>query len=274
MWLRCGDSEGVLVFVHGRGSNCRDAWLYENKKDNTKTCYWPNLIASDRRFKDISIYLAGYDTGRDTGPYGTEHCATDILAALQRERDDDPRCAVMDKKKITFVCHSMGGNVVRYLLERNYEAFTRKQVGLVLISSPSYGSIYATFLNLMSWFLLWFLRNEQHRQLGWGTSFLRGLDERFKELRDKKRIRFLYGVEFCETHVSICCKWIQVPRVVTPKSAWRYFYAPQYISRTSHRTISKPRSPNDDVHVKLYDFLRQHNLLPRDRADKIYLGKL
>ena len=48
---------------------------------------------------------------------------------------------------IIFVCHSMGGIVTRYLLEANHHEFGEKNVGLVLIASPSYGAKLANNLN-------------------------------------------------------------------------------------------------------------------------------
>src|SRR5256885_1959767 len=77
----------------------------------------------------------------------------------------------------TLVCHSMGGIVVRQMLDTKIDTFRNKSVGLVLIASPSYGSRLAN--NVES--LIRFYRHRQAAQLKWGNDSLEELDARFRD---------------------------------------------------------------------------------------------
>ena len=248
----------MLVFVHGVLSNSNSCWLYKDKSDPKKNCYWPDLIASDSRFNDISIYLAGYYTAPDSGPYDIRSCADEVFAALKRTGTDG-HPPVMAKKKIIFVCHSMGGIVTRYLLEANHHEFREKTVGLVLIASPSYGATLANNLdNIVASF-----NQYQGIQLQWGSWSLRDLDDRFKELKEKKRIPNLCGIELYENHFILHWKWFPVfsrKLVVSKESAGRYFGAAKQLANTDHFSCCKPRDSSDLVHQYLLDFLSENGL--------------
>ena len=110
----------------------------------------------------------------------------------------------MDKKKITFVCHSMGGVVARYLLCEQRDAFKDKQVGIVLIASPSYGSPLARSLDEV----IYLYNHMQGTQLNWGSETLKDLDQRFRNLKESGNIPNLSGVEFFEERFVIRWKWL------------------------------------------------------------------
>jgi len=258
-WFRYNDSDAVLVFVHGVLSDSRSTWLYTVPEDCSAHRYWPALIASDRRFKGIAIYLAGYHTATDIAAYEVGDCANEVFGALRREVGGCP--PVMGKAKITFVCHSMGGIVVRRVLVEREAEFKEKQVGLVLIASPSIGSGIANWLD----YWLWLYNHEQGRQLRWGNEELVDLDKKFKELVDQKRVPELSGVEFFENRFIFHRKWLPAPGkvlVVDKESAVRYFPDPKQIPGSDHYSISKPNGIDHLSHVFLFDFLRDNDLLP------------
>jgi hypothetical protein len=85
LWFRYNESDSVLVFLHGVLSESRSCWLYECKGHPERNCYWPELVESDSRFQDISIYLAGYYTASDSGAYKIRNCADEVLAAMKRK---------------------------------------------------------------------------------------------------------------------------------------------------------------------------------------------
>ena len=60
LWYHYCDSDAVLVFVHGVLSDSRNCWLHDEA--GGALAYWPELVASDARFKNVGIYLAGYHT--------------------------------------------------------------------------------------------------------------------------------------------------------------------------------------------------------------------
>jgi triacylglycerol esterase/lipase EstA (alpha/beta hydrolase family) len=129
----------------------------------------------------ISRCISAVIIQRRSGPYEIRNCADEVFAALTLT-DVDGHPPVMEKEKITFVCHSRGGIVARYLLEANQRKFETKQVGLVLIASPSNGSKLAnTLQNLITVF-----NRQQGVQLRWGNWSLTDLDDRFRELKENR----------------------------------------------------------------------------------------
>ena len=257
VWYEYNDSEDVVVFVHGFFSESAGAWLYENKLDHTKDQFWPDLIRSDARLANPSLFLGGYHSTLDSGNYGFDNCADELFSALQRQ-DEQGHPPVMEKPGIVFVCHSMGGIVVRYVLERHREAFASKRVGLVLIASPSYGSAHA---DRLAW-LAALYNQEQGLHLKWGDALLQDLDSRFKDLVDSRTIRDLVGVEACENYFILHRKWFPDKSiVVTEESAGRYFGAAKMLRGTNHFTAIKPNGLRHPTHELIVDFWRRYNFL-------------
>src|SRR5258708_24542802 len=85
VWYRYSESDAVLVFIHGVLSNSRDCWIYQDKEQPEHQCYWPELIASDSRFRNIGIFLGGYFTGPDATTYDIRNCADQIYSSLKLE---------------------------------------------------------------------------------------------------------------------------------------------------------------------------------------------
>jgi hypothetical protein len=133
-WYLDRKTDAVIVFVHGIFSDSRECWLHVDRQDPSKNRYWPAIIEADARFKEASVYMGGYYTALDSGPYEIRNCADELFRAMKR-KDDDDSLPVMSRDRILFVCHSTGGIVVRYLLESNAEEFRNKREVLLLIES-------------------------------------------------------------------------------------------------------------------------------------------
>jgi tetratricopeptide (TPR) repeat protein len=257
LWYHHTGGDAVLVFVHGLLSDSRGCWLHD---DGSTPIYWPDLIETDARFGDIALYLAGYYTEVDSGDFPIQQCAQQVYSYL-RTPDAQGRPPVMDKHRIVFVCHSMGGIVARYLLCEHHEAFREKRVGIVLIASPSYGSQLARSLNEV----VYLYNHAQGTQLKWGSAILRDLDQRFKNLKESGRIPHLFGVELFENRFVVRSKWLPLfarTKVVTEESAARYFGYAKQIGGSDHSSISKPKASSDAVHQYLLEFLLDKDLLP------------
>ena len=265
LWYHWNGSDTVFVFVHGIFSDSRSSWYHEDGKNPERSCFWPELVRTDKRFGDPSIYLAGYYTDFDSGPYEIRNCAEEIHSALTRP-DRNCREPVMAKRRIIFICHSTGGIVGRYLIENYADDFARKRVGLVLIASPSYGAKWADRLALLSKLY----KQRLGRQLCWGNWSLRDLDARFKNLvNERKRIPGLSGIEACENHFIVSGpflpfiparfrKFIPLMRnrsiLVSEESAGRYFGAPTLLRATDHFSAVKPSDVGHPSHQLLVDF--------------------
>jgi pimeloyl-ACP methyl ester carboxylesterase len=258
-WFKYYDKDSVMVFVHGVLSSSKTCWLSEGKHDKQVASYWPQIVAQDKRFGGTSIYLGGYHTDIDSGPYEVRNCVDELFSALNRH--DGQKRAPMAFEKICFVCHSMGGIVVRSLIERHQDAFANKKTGLVLIASPTFGSEDA---NSLSW-LIDFYNNQQGYHLRWGSWSLEDLDSRFRELLANKKTLSLEGKEFYESRFVLHRKWLPLFRkrtVVTKQAQGRYFGPPVLIPDSDHFSICKPNGKSSLIHQYLYDFLRDKKLLP------------
>src|SRR5688572_1268066 len=116
LWYYYNDGDTAVVFVHGLFSDSRSCWLRPNEANPARSVYWPALVRGDPRFGNPSIYLAGFYTALDSGSCEIRNCADEIYRGLQRT-DARGRPGPLGKQRLVFVCHSIGGVVVRYLIE-------------------------------------------------------------------------------------------------------------------------------------------------------------
>src|ERR1700677_908086 len=141
VWGQRGNETTSIVFVHGVLSDGDSCWTNKNG------AYWPGLISKDPDLSNLGIYVFTYKTGFFSGTYRL----SDIVDSLKEHLQLDD---VFNCKEIIFVCHSMGGLVVRkYMVERTVDLLKRnKKIGLFLIASPALGSDYANWLEPLAKF--------------------------------------------------------------------------------------------------------------------------
>lgn len=253
-----GKSDTVFVFVHGIFSNSRMCWLAVNRAHPELTEYWPEIVRTDDRLEHPSIYLGGYHTSVDSGPYDMRQAANELGGELERD-------GVLNKPRLIFVTHSTGGIIVRFLLVHSLDLFKGKSIGLALYASPSIGSEYADTFGWLSETY----HNALAKQLRPNDPTLLDLDKDFRDLLNDRSLHTdrikLDGTEAVENYFIIHRRWFPDSRfVVSEPSASRYFGAPQYIPQTDHFTIVKPVSAQDPSHLHLVDFYRRLlSTLPR-----------
>lgn len=230
LWHTRRGPSRCVVFVHGLGDDSRDCW-YHASSDT----YWPDLIRDSPAFHDYSIFLGGYYTSKvHSGSFGIADCAQELFGALSTPIPGG--ISVLDHSAVIFVCHSLGGIVTRYLLDHHREEFRDKSVGLLLIASPSAGSAWADWAA----YLAECLENQTVLTLRTDSDLLGDLDDRFRDLISEGRIPRLKGAEACETRAY---KGV-LPKIVSGKSAGRYFGKVTKLPRTDHSTCVKPDSPD------------------------------
>lgn len=229
-WHTLNSNDTVFVFIHGFFSDSDACWT---SKSGVR---WPDLVASDDRFAGPSIFMAGYYTAIDSGAYKISDCAREVFEALQRPGiDSEP--APMSKSRIVFVCHSLGGIVARYMIERNKERFAEKAVALLLIASPSYGAELASSLRG----IIQLYQNKLAQQLTAANESLEDLEDRFKDLLANRKIRIFFGAEAVEHHFPLRWKFLPALKpIVSKSSASRYFGAGKLLQGTTHATCVKP----------------------------------
>jgi hypothetical protein len=252
LWYSYDDSQLAIVFVHGVLSDSRGCWL--NQEDEDRPVYWPALLATDRRLPPHSVFLGGYYTAIDAGPYEIRNCARELFGALRRP-DEQGRPGPLSKPRIVFVCHSTGGIVARYMLYKEREHFEQKRVGLVLIASPSYGARWADRLSM----IVTFYNNSLGAQLQWGNWSLEELDSNFKNLVHRRQIPGLHGVEAYENHFILHHRFLPNRSVVVEReSAGKYFGEPVMLRSTNHFSAVKPNNLRHPAHELLVEFLLEH----------------
>ena len=157
-WIRKPLEEQCVIFVHGILSSGESCWRHSNGT------YWPELLRCEPELNSLGIYVFSYETSVFSGSYRL----SDIVDALKEFMRLD---RVSENRYLVFVCHSMGGMVVRKFLVEQAIDLTHKQLGLFLIASPSLGSTYADWLSPLAILLghaqadaLRFIRNNEWLQ--------------------------------------------------------------------------------------------------------------
>lgn len=253
-WYRTKNSDVVIVFVHGIFSDSRDCWTAKNQTVPVGELYWPDLIGKDTRLGDLNIFMGGFFTAIDANSYDFFDCSKELFSALGR-LDEFQNPTVLSFSKIVFVCHSTGGIVARHMLFKQQRAFQDKEVGLVLIASPSSGSELASALDGLASIY----NSKLAQQLTVDSEAIKDIDKNFKDLvHDDNRPFTLIGVEAYENRFIIHRKWFPDRiRVVTEASAGKYFGAPVQLPATDHFSAVKPTRATDPQHTLFVDFLKR-----------------
>lgn len=130
------NNSSVIIFVHGYRSNGKDAWTNDNG------AFWPELVAQDSRLMGHDVYVHDYYTQFS----GLQASPTEISSEFDTIIKDE---GLRDYDDIIFVAHSMGGIVVRDLLNHN-RALASKVSLVALYASPLRGSSLANVARYLS----------------------------------------------------------------------------------------------------------------------------
>lgn len=242
-WIRKPSNGISVVFVHGILSSGETCWQHDNG------AYWPELLTNEPELEAVGIYVYTYQTGIFSGTYNLNDVVDDLKERLLTMDK------VVDNQRIAFVCHSMGGIVVRkFLVERVNDLRDRNiEVGLFLVASPSLGASYANWLKPIAELM----GHSQADALRFSQSniWLNGLDKEFQNLKESGRLK-IRGKELIED------KFVVLPRfwrkqVVEPFAGARYFGDPYKVPGSDHFSIAKPRDRRADQHRLLLAFLER-----------------
>jgi pimeloyl-ACP methyl ester carboxylesterase len=241
--IRRAVGDTMIVFVHGILSSGEHAWGKPS---------WPDLLARERELSDAGIYVFTYRTGARSRTYSISNAAS---ALLEHIRIVD----ITKMRKLVFVCHSMGGLVVRRLFVAYRDELGAKDptIGLFLVASPSLGSRDASMLSLLSYAL-------QHTQLAalrfsQSNTWLEDLHTDFKALLGSGRLR-IEGRELLEDRPLAVKRWFGLWRqVVEPFAAAQYFNKqgcePFKVPGSDHDSIAKPLHSQAIQHLMLKKFI-------------------
>lgn len=222
-FIKKSENSRIIIFVHGYRSNGVDAWF--NKPANV---FWPDLIADDERFDGYDIYVHDYFT-RFSGRQGSPIAISDELETVLKDEQ------ILEYSELVFVGHSMGGIVIRDMLNDNDNLASKTSL-IVLYASPLEGSKLANLASYLS-------ENPQAIALrSSDTNFY--LQQETDQWRQKNRDIPLYcGYELEETLGQI---------VVDRNSATDGCNASVVAIQSNHSGVVKPTSREDTT----YRFLR------------------
>jgi pimeloyl-ACP methyl ester carboxylesterase len=250
-WIRKSLGDTTVVFVHGILSSGEACWR------NPNGAYWPELLKEEKRFEDLGIYVFTYSTDIFSGSYS-------IGDAVDSLREWTLVDHVLDTAKgVLFVCHSMGGIVVRRFMVKYQQILAERQhpVGLFLVASPSMGAAYANWLSMLAGVM----GHSQAKALKFSqqNEWLNDLDRDFLNLKEAENPRFpIRGKELIEDKAIVLKKWFR-KQVVEPFSGTRYFGEPYKVPESNHFSIAKPDSPEAIQHQLLCRFIEE---MPRKKG--------
>lgn len=259
-WLRKPTGNTSVIFVHGILSSVSSAFKGKGSAS------WPDLVRDDARFNDLGIYLFDYYTGVFSGTYKLSD-AVDMLK-------EHLRCDGLYKAdRLIFVCHSMGGIVVRkFIVDRQLDLLSHNvKLALFLVASPSLGSEYANFAVKLAKFL----HNSQLEALRFSQDnlWLTDLDINFRNLY-QRQFKFppepitlnICGKELIEDKFIALKRWLFFEQVVPPFAGSTYFGEAVRIPTSDHLSIAKPDGPNAFQHKLLCQFIVDQSDVPGRKA--------
>lgn len=248
-WINKPQGDTTIVFVHGILSSGEKCWLNDNGS------YWPELLRKQDGFDKTGIYVFTYNTGIFSGNYSIGDTVDSLweLAGLDKIFENT--------KKLVFVCHSMGGIIVRRFIVKHQQYLSEKDaaIGLYLVASPSLGSDYANWLSALSGFM----GHTQAKALQFSQQnvWLNDLDRDFQNLKSAENPGFnITGKELIEDKALVPKKAGFINKflkkqVVEPFSGAKYFGHPYKVPLSDHSSIAKPENDKAIQHRLLCQFI-------------------
>lgn len=133
---------GVVVFVHGVGSDGTSAWT--NTRSGT---FWPGLLVKDLTFDDYDIFVYEYASPQLHQQVLTAPLIDELAEEMRREFADKK---VLEHDEIVFLMHSMGGLVTRSYITRYREDLAGKVRFLFFLATPTTGGHFTHLADLVS----------------------------------------------------------------------------------------------------------------------------
>ena len=153
--IRGGNSRvrGSVIFVHGLGGDPYQTWGGDTQK---AAGFWPGWLADEKPLKELAFYTLKLPTP----PTGSPLSIRDIAAQVFNLLTTSPHSKALLNVPIAFVCHSLGGLIVKDLIVLTRDlAITSGSVDsaasrlfnriaqVTFIATPHKGSMIATALS-------------------------------------------------------------------------------------------------------------------------------
>ncbi|HZQ68980.1 MAG TPA: hypothetical protein VFA68_10715 [Terriglobales bacterium] len=247
-----------IVFVHGMGGDCRETWMVAHQEDT----FWPRWLYDDLLNTDTpcAVWSLGYPASptywRDRGDtMELPTRARNLLAYLVDEG--------LGKRSLIFIAHSLGGLLVKYILEigsqhkdRGPRELTQHTQAVIFMATPHQGSALATLVRGLRSARCTVTMNDLRHY----SSYLNEVDMWYRENVDKLNIRTLALRE--DRKLSPGKRLKIIPRspfwVVDPSSADPHISGRSAIAvDADHFEICKPSARNALVYGHVKKFLAE-----------------
>lgn len=209
-FIRDDNLSTVLIFVHGLSGDATTTWTH-----NTTHAYFPDLVAADTLFRDVSVYVYEYPSSFSGGTFRINELAENMRLVLERD-------GVLQRRELIFVAHSMGGLVTRALLLKYRDLGQRVRL-LYFFGTPTTGADIARIASLIT-------ANPQVEQLRATSPSLEDLQRDW--LAANFQIPAYCGYERRPT--------LPIGLVVAPQSAMTLCNRPADPIDADHMSIAKP----------------------------------
>lgn len=229
-----------IIFLHGLAGDRFSTWT------NSEEEFWPQVIADT--FQNCRVYTCGFKSSKLSSVKTGEGTSIMDLGGMIA---DGLVCREVLAPKTLFICHSMGGLVVKQMIrkcsdsaDKDFNELGRSCVGVAFLATPHQGSKVASTLNT----ILSSGASKQLAQLTDSDEDLFDLNEYFRARAGRTGIAVK---SFYETEKT----WgIQVVDKISGNPG---VYGSDPIGvEGDHITICKPSGPEAPVHRSVCKFIR------------------
>jgi hypothetical protein len=246
-------ARGSIVFVHGLGGHPFKTW----QRDNDRATFWPEWLAQD--VSNVAVYSLEYPAAPSAwlgSAMELPDRAVNVSATLIADR--------IDELPIVFVCHSLGGLVVKQLLrlaaeQRSGHAarLLDQTEGIVFLATPNTGSDVASWMDK---FRVLLLPSHATKDLMANSAYLRDLNIWYRECAPREEIATLVFAESEHTHGAA---------VVDPTSSDPGIAGARPIPiDAGHLDICKPESRTTTLYKSVLRFVEDRLPKAKDRVER------
>jgi tetratricopeptide (TPR) repeat protein/predicted esterase len=247
-----------VVFIHGLGGDARGTWRH----GQTNLDSWPHWVAAD--FPQVAVWSLGYAASptrlmrvlkvfglgdRDSGhAMSLPDRAGQVLDRLLQKG--------VGQRPVVFVCHSLGGLLVKHVLRKSSDAgdapkgrLAASTRGVLFLATPHNGAVLASLLNELRTVLGTTVSIADLRE---HDAHLRDLFNWYRRAADQRGIR---TVTYYESRSVL-----GVLPIVNPTSAHPGVGEDPVELDEDHLSIAKPRERDSQVCDALAAMVREHLL--------------
>ncbi|MCJ7872939.1 hypothetical protein [Phaeobacter sp. J2-8] len=148
-WLRKeAASSKIMIFVHGIDGSASETW--SSTADNNGPT-WPEIVVEDNLFSDADVLVVNYLSTKWRESPSIDSLSSDFFATeiLERGILDVHQNGVARYQDILFVAHSMGGLIVRNIIN-GHKGLAERTPAIFTFATPTGGSRLANWLSSLS----------------------------------------------------------------------------------------------------------------------------